>query len=586
MAESILPGVYIEVRAEGLIVPGQITVGNLGVVGTAAKGETDKPILLSNYADARQKFGSYDSFIDPSTGKRRIDAVSKQPNELTLVRALEQAFAFGATTVFAVRVAAAGLTGAKAASYTVKSAGGDCVVLTAKSVGTWGNELSINVWDAEEDAFIEAEKVPITGPGALTLKRTKVVKSARNRLIHTVDATGVTRVVSGANILYGGGLADDDAGVPAAGQVKIDRASGVITIPASDAPAVADKITAAYVVDRAKAVKVTLRLGQSDEVYTVVDGKDLAADIKDLSAWVDAKEDAANGGELPVKSASATTFAAFKAGANGESGADYEAGLELLLNEEAHIIVAAGQDDSFGNELDKHCQRASTDLIKHDRIGVVGSKPQDPKKTDEFFDYVRGHNLASDRVIFVAPGILAKDTATTPPSEVTLPGAYAAAAVAGLLASFSAHISPTNKVLSVDGLERRFNASELTQLVQSRVFALEQRQGFRIVKGITTSTNSAFAQVTTRRIVDFAKFAVRSAATGYIGLLNNERVRAALKATVISSLQAMLDDEMLTFFKVDVTATRQEEIKGIARVTITLQPTFSIDFIKVTMFLQ
>ena len=38
MSEMILPGTYIEVRPEGLIVPGRISVNNVGMVGTAAKG--------------------------------------------------------------------------------------------------------------------------------------------------------------------------------------------------------------------------------------------------------------------------------------------------------------------------------------------------------------------------------------------------------------------------------------------------------------------------------------------------------------------------------------------------------------------
>jgi phage tail sheath gpL-like len=569
MAEMILPGTYIEVRAEGLIVPGQITVGNLGVVGTASKGEVGKAILVSSYTDAQQKFGSYDSFIDPGTKNPRVDS-------LTLVRALEQAFSFGATTVFAVRVAGAAK---KAASFKVKSATGDCVTLNAKSEGTWANDLQINIGVAEEEGFVEAESVPTSGLGALTLKRTRVIKSARNRVTQFIDATQSTRVIGSPNILYAGGLPDDDAGAPTAGQVKIDRVSGVITFEGGETPVAADKLTAAYSVEKAKGVKVTLRLGQNDEIYTSVDGKDLAADINALSAWVSAVEEV-NSGELPTKSAPVTAFSGFKGGANGEASADYKAGLDLLLNEDAHIIVAAGQDDSFGNKLDAHCQQASTDTIKRDRIGVTGSKL---KAT---LDDLRGHSLASDRIIFVAPGIKATDSGSTPPAAVILPGAYAAAAVAGLLASFSAHISPTNKVLSVDDLEKRFTGPELTQLVQSRVLALEQRQGFRIVKGITTSTNTAFAQITTRRIVDYAKFGVRSAATPYIGLLNNERVRGALKATINSFLSEMVLDEMLVSYELTVSATRADEVKGIARVTMVLRPTFSIDFIKVTMFLE
>jgi len=569
MAEAILPGVYIEVRPEGLIVPGQISVGNVGIVGTASKGEVDKAFLVSDYGDARQTFGAYDSFIDPGTQKKRVD-------ELTLVRALEQAFAYGATTVWAVRVAGGSK---KKAEFKVKSATGDCVTLTTKSEGKWGNDLAINVFDAEENAFVEDEKVTFA-PAPIELNHKNVLESARNRVTHFDDGTGVTRVFAGADIVYTGGA-------PPSGKVKIDPATGELTFhDPTETPNDADKLTASYVVDKANAVNVTLKLGAANEVYTVVSGDDLVADIAANSAWVDAKAEA-NSKELPSKSASVDTFSSFKDGNNGEAGADYEAGLNLLLNEDAHIIVGAGQDDSFGSELDKHCQKASTDVIKRDRIAVVGSKPQDPKKGEAFFDYLRGHSLSSDRLIFVAPGIQAKDAAATPPADVLLPGSYAAAAVAGLLASLSPHISLTNKVLPVDGLERIFTPPELTQLVQRGILLLEKRQGFRVVRGITTQPpGSAFAQITTRRIVDYAKYGVRSAATPYIGLLNNERVRGALKATVNSFLAEMVLDEMLVSYELAVTATRADEVKGIARVTMTLRPTFSIDFIKVTMFLE
>jgi hypothetical protein len=563
MAEMILPGVYIDVRPEGLITPGRVTVGNVGVVGTASKGEVGQAVILGSYTEARERFGAYDSFIDPSSNQPRQDS-------LTLVRALEQIFAHGATTVFAVRVA--GSTKAKAI-YELKSTSGLCVTLNAKTEGDWGNGISINVTAAGNHAYIEDESVPTSGPGALTLKHNPVVESARNRVRHWLDATNVVRSLK---IVY-------DPAAPAAGEVQINRTTGVLTFLPTEVPAAADTVTASYLVDKSKAVKVTLRLGQAEEVYTVVDGIDLAADINQRtngSAWVDAKSDPTNGAELPLAMASANEFAGFKNGDNGAAATDveYKEGLEKLLNEEAHIIIAAGRDDSFGDELDSHCQVASSDAIRRDRIAVVGSRLK------AALEDLRGHNLASDRLIFVAPGIKTTDAASK--EEVILPGAYAAAAVAGLLASFSAHISLTNKTVQVGGLENRYTAAELTQLVQSRVLALEVRQGFRIVKSITTSTNTAWHQITTRRIVDYAKFGVRSASNSYIGLLNNERVRGALRATINSFLTEMVEDEMLISYELEVTATRDEEIKGIARVTLVLRPTFSIDFIKVTMFLE
>jgi hypothetical protein len=63
-------------------------------------------------------------------------------------------------------------------------------------------------------------------------------------------------------------------------------------------------------------------------------------------------------------------------------------------------------------------------------------------------------------------------------------------------------------------------------------------------------------------------------------------VRAALKATLDGFLSSMVLDEMLIGYTLDVAATRAQEIAGQALVTMTLQPTFSIDFVKVIMTLE
>jgi hypothetical protein len=469
--------------------------------------------------------------------------------------------------VVAVRVA----KDAKASSYKLKSASGESVTLSAKTEGTWGDGLSINISKSAEDAFVEDEEHD--GSTTITLKHKPVVKSTRNRIL----VNGRSR-----KLVY------DDATDPLeSGQIKIDRTAGTLTFPAGEEPAAADKVVVSYIVDKTKAVKVTFRYGRAEEVYIVVSNKDLERDINNLnkgSAWVTAKV-TANDDELPTASANKDEFALFLGGANGADGALYEDGLEKLLDQDVQIIVAAGRDDSFGDELDAHCQNASTDAIKRDRIAVVGTGNLG-NDASASLNKVTDHTLASDRVILVAPGIKVTDNAAEPPKEVTLPGAYAAAAVAGLLSSLPPHFSPTNKTLRVGGLEHRYTDAGLAQLVKSRVLALEQRQGFRIVKGITTSTNTAWTQITTRRIVDYAKYGVRSAANSYIGLLNNDRVRGALRATINSFLAQMVTDEKLVSYELNVTATREQERQGIVQVTMTLRPTFSIDYIQVTMFLE
>jgi hypothetical protein len=63
-------------------------------------------------------------------------------------------------------------------------------------------------------------------------------------------------------------------------------------------------------------------------------------------------------------------------------------------------------------------------------------------------------------------------------------------------------------------------------------------------------------------------------------------VRAALKATLDGFLAGMVFDEMLIGYTLDVSANRAQEIAGQAIVVMTLQPTFSIDFVKVIMNLE
>ena len=45
----------------------------------------------------------------------------------------------------------------------------------------------------------------------------------------------------------------------------------------------------------------------------------------------------------------------------------------------------------------------------------------------------------------------------------------------------------------------------------------------------------------------------------------------------------MVLNEALIGFTLDVSATREQEVAGTAVVTMSLQPTFSIDFVKVIM---
>jgi Phage tail sheath C-terminal domain/Phage tail sheath protein subtilisin-like domain len=645
MAEMVIPGTYIDVRAEGLISAGRVSVGIVGVVGTARRGPVGEPVTLSGLSNARDLFGLSDPFDRPEDGA----------HALTLVRALEQVYANGASTVVAVRVA--GATADSATFAVLDDAGHTTALLSARTPGMWGNDIRITVDPPQEDARVEgesqtqtfdslgyapvvpsaqnqirifrgvtrrieslvivykriAEEAVVPDPdGRFVLSETPIENVATVNQIRVLDAAGeVVRTYETGDILYGAGAA------PGAGEVRLNNSTGELTFAAAEKPTAAqrvearyavghaapqpgevlvtawdgsldfaedqgpsetdgDRLEASYLVDRSAAAQVTLRDGTNVSAFIVPSGRELAAQINaSPTAPVTAQADGTHGGARPKTGIDAYFGSGSNTpGGNGaEAGADdYELGLESLAERLINIVVLAGQDVSgMGAELLGHLN--STEQADFERIGVIGAKGS---TVPEFL----GHTIADGRVVVVAPGLRMSDGTVLPP-------AYAAAAVAGLISSLPAQGSLTNKSLTVPGLALSPNRGEQEQLIRRNVLALAVKDAIRVVKGVTTSgEGTPFSAIPTRRIVDYAKYGVRSAANPYIGRLNNERVRAALRATLDGFLTRMVEDEALTAYELDVTATRPQEIAGEVSVVMTLQPTFSIEFIRVVMNLK
>lgn len=456
IGEMILPGTYIEVRAEGLIGVGGISVGNVGVAGTANRGPVNKVVTLGSYSEALDTFGSYDRWSDASGA-----------TPLTLVRTLEQVFKGGASTVYAVRIADADVA---AKTFVVQDAADATVVtLTASSPGTWANDVTASV--------------------------------------------------------------------------------------ASDT--------------------LTLQFGKNKEIYPLTTADALAAAIKDGSRLVTATVASGAGDKVPAKVA---------AGENGgpdgaaASTTNLASGLALLATENVNIVAVGGfnSKDAAATVL-AHLEATEND--GRERIAVMGVSSNDVATI--------GNELQSNpRLVLVAPGILSDDAARTEANkQVKLPAPYAAALVAGRMATLASHVSLTNKDVAADGLTAYYTRAQQKQLLNNRILVLQKNLGIRVLKGITTDTG-AFRQISVRRIVDEAKAGVRIGSNPYIGRLNNARVRAALKATLDGFLSGMVLDEKLVGYTLDVSATRSQEINGIALVTMTLLPTFSIDFVKVIMTLS
>ena len=254
----------------------------------------------------------------------------------------------------------------------------------------------------------------------------------------------------------------------------------------------------------------------------------MAQRIQEGSALIAGESDKTHGANRPK----ADVAAYFGTGSNtpGSNGAeagpdDYKAALESIENELVNIVVLAGQDAQImGSVLAAHLN--ATDQTDHERIGVIGAKGF------TVAEYL-GHSMSHERLILVAPGLAYPDGRTLPP-------AYTAAAVAGLISSLPVQTSLTNKAVTIPGLAINCNRGQQEQLIKRNVLTIVPKEGFRIVKGITTSgEGTPFSAIPTRRIVDYAKYGVRSASNPYIGRLNNTRVRGALKSTLDAFLTRM-----------------------------------------------
>jgi tail sheath protein len=475
IGEMILPGTYIEVRAEGLIGVGGISTGNVGVVGTANRGPVNELQVLGSYSDALQMFGSYDRWQPPPA---TVDPLHPFVPPLTLTRTLEQLFQGGASTVYAVRVANLGTTAMAAMSWTVESATNTALfTLTANSPGTWANAIVATVATAS------------SGPSTLTLV-----------------------------------------------------------------------------------------LGKAKETFSGATAAEMAQAVTDGSRWVTATAPAtADQGKVPAVIAASTTAG----GPDGASATTTEVadGLALLANQPVNIVVVGGLSaKDAAAEVLTHLDHTEND--GRERIAVLGASSDVPST-------ILLEVTSNPRLVLVAPGIAAVDAARAGEANpaVKLSAAYAAALVAGRLSTLAPHVSLTNKDVPAGDLTTDYSRAQQKQLLGGQVLVLQKNLGIRVLKGITTDTG-AFRQISVRRIVDYAKAGVRIGANPYIGRLNNLRVRAALKATLDGFLSGMVLDEMLTGYQLDVTANRAEEITGKAIVTMVLQPTFSIDFVKVIMNLQ
>jgi hypothetical protein len=124
------------------------------------------------------------------------------------------------------------------------------------------------------------------------------------------------------------------------------------------------------------------------------------------------------------------------------------------------------------------------------------------------------------------------------------------------------------------------------------VLALELQRGRGIVveKGISTSGE----QISVTRVADHAVRGVKDIADLFIGTLNTEDGRMALKQKITEFFLGMENEGAIVpsvdgsepSFKVDVYSSEQDFGQGIVRVDIAVRPVRAIDYIYATITVE
>ena len=218
-----------------------------------------------------------------------------------------------------------------------------------------------------------------------------------------------------------------------------------------------------------------------------------------------------------------------------------------------------------------HCNRLSA--LSQGRIGFGQVPGATPKAIATAADKLIA-SLVSDRFVLVAP-------------------AGVVGAVAGMTGSLDYFQSPTFKRLSGLGEPSPALGVESQQelLRKNVVPVVAQRgRGVIVLRGLTTDND----QISVRRVADHAVRGVKTIGELFIGRLNNEEGRGALKQKLVEFLVQMQKEGAIVpstdgtdpAFKVNVYSSQQDFAQGIVRVDLAVRPVRAIDYIYATVLVQ
>ena len=274
--------------------------------------------------------------------------------------------------------------------------------------------------------------------------------------------------------------------------------------------------------------------------------------------------------------ASTNGLTAFTGGTSPNVDA-YREAIELLADDPRIDLVLAsiepGRADSEVIEIHQalvsHCVSMADNGAPRIAFGSVTGNEQDD------LALIRDHAAAvrNRRFVLVSP-------------------TGAEGAVAGMVGRLSPHFSPTFKPVPLHGMApASYRESQLNRLLgaSTNLLVVQQRagRGVIVLRGLDTTGD----QISVTRVADQAIRETKAISENFIGRLNTDEARMALRQQIVATFTRMERDNALVpstdgsdpAFLVDVYSTQQDFAQGIVRIDIAVRPVRAIDFIYATI---
>lgn len=459
-------------------------------------------------------------------------------------------------------------------NITLTTPGGPGVVAV---IGTaqWGSKTALQIFDsfAQLLSYYQEDKSGLDQG---------IIRAADILYANGATTVKVIRIVDGTDVAANVALAGNSGGE-----------SGVLTFSGLSTGTYGNNILVTVTTQGTGRI-LTITDGANTEYYTnssatngYATNQAIANAINGISTLVNV---AVKAGSETTNLVDAVSNAALTSGLDGASAitqSHYTTAFDTFLaNEDWDILVCPGTDalnalDSFHTAiLGKMTLRANTNK----KYGVFVSGVI----LNELLAGMQARTTAGSRLTLCAPSMVYTPRYQT--ATVNLNGTWIACAVAGYMAGNNVQVSPTRKVVSIDPIvntstgKKYYTPSDIEQILQQRIMPISLIEGgTKVARGVTriADTTSIYYEINIVRIIDYVMAQVQNILDPFLGESNLERVRNTMAKTVDGVLQQDIRDEVIVAYKpTEVTVGISPDT---ANVSMTIQPTFAVNFINVVL---